>query len=192
MHLGGWKFMKELQKRLRSKRNELGLTQAQVADKAKINTSTYSSYESGKMPPVDVACRIAKALGVNMDWLYNPEVTEDDIEFSGSSYGDVVRLIVSLALMQPKNIEITMNTRGSSRPQENGVGMNFLSNYPANYKGIDYFTNLKFNEQIVYEFMEGFKKLYDLYTNGTIEKEMLDAWLQKKYAELKQIPLSST
>lgn len=82
--------MEDLQKRLRNKRNELGLTQAQVAEKAQINTSTYSSYESGKVPPLDIAYRIAIVLGVSVDWLCGDE---NPSQFN--SYGSVARAIIA-------------------------------------------------------------------------------------------------
>lgn len=83
--------MDNFPKRLRSKRNELGLTQAQVAEKADINTSTYSAYESGKMPPLDIAYRIAKALDVSIGWLCGEQY---DIEIA--SYGDAIRALTTI------------------------------------------------------------------------------------------------
>lgn len=49
-----------------NKRNELGLTQEKVANKAGIARTTYAMIEqNNRTPSVNVAKRIAKALGIN-------------------------------------------------------------------------------------------------------------------------------
>lgn len=45
-------------------RNKTGLTQVEVAKKAKITDRVYQAYEAGRKPKSDVAIRIADALGV--------------------------------------------------------------------------------------------------------------------------------
>lgn len=53
-----------LAKKLKSFRDELHLTQKEVADKAKITESTYRAYELGdRNPKPEIMDRIAKVLG---------------------------------------------------------------------------------------------------------------------------------
>lgn len=62
--------MKERTK-VKAKREEIGLTQEQVAEKANISIRTYKMYESGeRIPRADVAILIAKALKSAVEKLF--------------------------------------------------------------------------------------------------------------------------
>lgn len=57
--------------RLKTKRQEKGLTQAQIADKAKVTTQGYQNYEAGKRTPnVKTAKLIAQALDSTVEELF--------------------------------------------------------------------------------------------------------------------------
>lgn len=62
---------------LREKRVSLGLTQQQVADKAKIKLQQYQKLESGerdiKNCSYDLACRVIEALGMNVADFFHGE-----------------------------------------------------------------------------------------------------------------------
>ena len=64
---------------LREKRLVLGLTQQQVADKAKINYRQYQKFESGERnimtASFQLTCRVLKALDMNIEKFYNGEYT---------------------------------------------------------------------------------------------------------------------
>jgi len=76
--------------RMAEARKRLNLTQKQVAEKAKVQPSTYSSYENDKkIPPLDIALRIADALNVSIGWLCGKEITSID------TYGSVARAIIA-------------------------------------------------------------------------------------------------
>lgn len=56
---------------LKTVRERLGLTQAQIAEKAQITVMSYSRYETGKRDPrIQTAIRIAHALGVTVEELF--------------------------------------------------------------------------------------------------------------------------
>lgn len=58
-------MMKKVAKKLKSLRLERDLTQADVAEKAKMSTNYYAKIERGELrPSVDIYERIAKALKV--------------------------------------------------------------------------------------------------------------------------------
>ena len=72
-------------------RRRLNLTQKQVAEKANIQPASYSAYENNKkIPPTDIALRIANALGLSMDWLCG----KDEIR-QGNTYGAAARAIIA-------------------------------------------------------------------------------------------------
>lgn len=57
--------------RLRWRRNDLGLTQNEVAAKTGLQPSWISHFERGRrMPTIPVLARLADALGTTMDGLY--------------------------------------------------------------------------------------------------------------------------
>ena len=59
------------QSKLAEARIKTGFTQVKVADTAKVSIRAYQRYESGKRTPdADVAVRIAKALGTNVEALF--------------------------------------------------------------------------------------------------------------------------
>lgn len=56
---------KKVAKRLKSLRNDRHLTQAEIAEKAKMSTNYYAKIERGEVrPSVDIYERLAKALKV--------------------------------------------------------------------------------------------------------------------------------
>lgn len=62
---------------LREKRVVLGLTQQQVADKAKVSLQAYQKFEGGqrniKTASFQVACRVIEALGMDISKFYHNE-----------------------------------------------------------------------------------------------------------------------
>lgn len=64
---------------LREKRIVLGLTQQQVADKAKIVLQQYQKFESGERSIMncsfEIACRVIEALGMNISDFYHGKYT---------------------------------------------------------------------------------------------------------------------
>ncbi len=62
-------------------RHECGLTQQQVADRLKIERSTYTYYETGKTKPdINTLIKIAKVYGINYQKLL--EGVEEELEAS--------------------------------------------------------------------------------------------------------------
>jgi len=67
-----------LGQRIEMKRRELGFTQVELAKKAGITDRALRSYEKeNRIPPVDIAGRIAVALGISLDELITPEVAQE-------------------------------------------------------------------------------------------------------------------
>lgn len=67
------KEVPSLAKKLKKLRDELHLTQKEVADKACITESAYRAYELGdRKPKLEILDRIAKALGVRPEYLSAP------------------------------------------------------------------------------------------------------------------------
>ena len=72
---------------LRDYREKLGLTQQQVADRAKIQLRQYQRFEAGERnlssSSFNIACRVIEALGLNITKYYHGDyVLGDAVEFS--------------------------------------------------------------------------------------------------------------
>ena len=72
---------------LRDYRDKLGLTQQQVADKAKIQLRQYQRFEAGERnlssSSFSIACRVIEALGLDITKYHHGDyVLGDEVEFS--------------------------------------------------------------------------------------------------------------
>jgi transcriptional regulator with XRE-family HTH domain len=67
---------------LRDYRDKLGLTQQQIADKAKIFLRQYQKFESGERnlssSSFQIACRVIEALGLDINKYYHGKYVFDD------------------------------------------------------------------------------------------------------------------
>ena len=89
---------------MREARARKKMSQKELSGKSGVATSTISSYESGgKIPPLDIAVKIARALDVSLDALFELPTKQH----SDNSFGDVIRHIDHIsASMHTVNINI--------------------------------------------------------------------------------------
>ena len=71
--------MKTLQERLKHARKEAFLTQAQLSDKSGLSQSTIAQIESGRNSGTRFADKLAKALGVSLEWLLTGEGSATEV-----------------------------------------------------------------------------------------------------------------
>jgi len=180
----------EYYQRIKEARLKNSMTQRELADAAEIAPGSLSAYENGqKTPPVDVANRIAKVLSVSLDWLFNSEMTEDEMRISMRSYGDLARLLASLTMIQPENIKMQAG-RWTYAPQP----YTQEKVEEASQERTKIIENMKRHDivaEIFSKFLDDFNQLNKLYIEKKIKKEVMDAWLRVKYAELEKMPLRS-
>ena len=62
-----------MKSKLKNAREKAGLTQKQVAEAVGIAEAQYQRYEYGTTPLAPVACKIAKVLGVTVEYLYGED-----------------------------------------------------------------------------------------------------------------------
>ena len=91
-------------------RHECGLTQQQVADRLKIERSTYTYYETGKTKPdIGTLIKIAKVFNINYTQLL--QGVEDELEDAVADIPAVLQMktLRSIALMQPQNMKLSFS-----------------------------------------------------------------------------------
>lgn len=68
----------EFGRKLTESRKNAGLSRDDVVKRASVSLSALAAYERGeKMPPMEIAIRIADILGVSLDWLAGREPTKE-------------------------------------------------------------------------------------------------------------------
>lgn len=154
-----------LAKRMKEMRSKLGLTQKQLAEKAEISVGSYSAYENNKkMPPLDMANRLAETLGVSLDWLCGKG--GEPGESLPQSQGDVLRLLSQIAASEG---EVDIDIEEESAHVLKAVFGIRSGRYGA--------------------FFREWKDVYTLFERDTIPRDMYDAWMEKKIDEYSQYPV---
>ena len=153
--------------RMAEARKHLGLTQKQVAEKAKIQPSTYSSYENNKkIPPLDIALRIADALDVSIGWLCGKERTLID------TYGGVARAIISAysALLESKDIKTELYIDDSRYKGEFNLPIDVLIFETTAPRLTNFFQKMQQYRQMSLD--------------NKVASEMYEAWLNSELEKL--------
>ena len=88
----------EFGRRLTESRKEAGLSRDDIVKRASVSLSALAAYERGeKIPPMEIAVKIADVLGVSLDWLAGREVVEKPLQ----TMKDAINLISILTADYP-------------------------------------------------------------------------------------------
>lgn len=153
--------------RMSDARRRLGLTQKQIAEKASIQPSSYSAYENNKkVPPVDIAIRIADALGVSLDWLCGK-----DEKSSNCTYGDATRSLIAAfnILVQNKTEHTTLQVKeiwAEDYDPSNTTAVVFETTTP---ELVDFFTKMVKFRQMSLDNLPALE-MYKAWLKGELEK----------------------
>lgn len=162
--------------RLAEARKRLGLTQKHFAEKAQIQPSTYSSYENNKkVPPLDIALRIADALGVSLEWLCgkgNSQVV---------TYGDVARSIIAIqsALKRDERFFTDVYVDKNRYNGEHGIDSD---------DAVVFMTTAK---ELV-SFCDRMLPFYKMSLDNQAAAEMYKAWLKGELEKLDKVEIEET
>jgi len=150
-------------KRLRSLRENLGMTQMQFSEHIGIRQQTLSGYENGRMkPPLDVAVEISEKCDVSLDWLCGlSDRKSQSSDFC--SYADILEILVKV---------------------DNQLHFSIYNNgrYESGNKVID------IGDSIIQKFLYEWSELLGLYHNGTISRHLYELWIRDKLLEY-DVPL---
>lgn len=148
--------------RLKQARETKGISLKELRETVGVSQSTMSHYSSGGvLPPLDVACRIAEALDVTVDWLCGKEKKE-----TVSNLGDVARILLSAC----------------DAVEGSYVGIVKMMQNP-DFEDSIHFTLT--HPEIADFFYKASK--FRVITNGSSdEKELYDTWVEKKLRELEK------
>lgn len=154
--------------RLIQARREKGLSQRAAAALIGIQAASLSSYESGrKSPNLEIAVKIATAYGCSLDWLCGTVKTENFSEKNKNpTRADAFKAFTTLC--------------------EYPIGINLSSDCELDSSGVDFSAvNIRISRaRWLYNLVDTYKKLLDVYQSGAIPYEALAAWKEKKSEEL--------
>lgn len=139
-------------RRIKEVRQHLNLTQRQVAERASIAVTSYSSYEKGgKTPPLDIAMRIASALDTSIDWL------------CGTDEGAEYVLPNTYAAVFAGILELTKYAHMDVSTQENAVQVSFT-----------------FGDELMCRFLSEWVQKNDLAHSGAIDANLYALWMNQQ------------
>lgn len=184
--------MKEFAERLQELQKQRGLTQKAMAEMIGIMPASLSAYMKGtKTPALDIAVKIANALGVSIGWLCG--------ELQGSStlttYEDLLRNLVALVdtsgvhfVMREDTAELDTHGLFGGDEDEIMFHCNIAEAEGGDPSKVHYVALETINGAIM-SFLPDWKRIRDLYLGGTIDEEMYEAWLEKRFRNYTDKPL---
>ena len=158
-----------LAKRIKEKRFEYKMTQAELAKSAKVTTATISGYEKGvKMPSVENIIKIADVFNVSIDWLCGHEVINTGAEEKERSVNDIIQYFTEIDKYYKTDIEIPENK-------------------PKNMRNIIQ-LKLQTSEEIQH-FFESWQKIKEPYEHDFIDDDVMKLWLEKELTKVREISI---
>lgn len=189
--------MKEFAERLKRVQNQKGITQKELAQMLGISPGSLSSYmRDAKTPALDVACDIAKKLNVPIGWLCGePEETVKMV-----TYADLLRTLVKLvdsahAGFIARNDTAAFDEHGFFSDPDPDMESLIQQTYvhECAVEGTDptkvCYASLETIDQQVLNFWYDWRKVRDLHIQETIDDEMYEAWLEKRFRDYENSPL---
>ena len=163
---------------LRKARNE---EQRSVAAKVGISASALSAYEKGqRAPSIDQAIRLADYYGVSLDDLCGLSSGAPAMP-DNATKADVARMVTALC-ESGMLIELDPIDKIGIRNCINLHSKGLVSKWSGESTSVHGML-LAIGGSWLYKFAEKYKGLLKLYYDGDIDKEVLQAWKEKKFAE---------
>lgn len=176
-------MLDDFKSRIKDLRKKADLTQKQFAEKANISVVSYSSYEQGgKLPPLEIAAKIAATFNVSLDWLCGLNTEKSD--GAPKSVGDVIEMFINMSL-----------TTMYFELQEEKIPYDLAQTLPKQYhrfanadsEGVQYVNQaaLRCADPDLSTFFHGWSSMYKMYKSGVMDTETYLHWARKeinKYA----------
>jgi transcriptional regulator with XRE-family HTH domain len=176
--------MVEFAKRMKAQREKMGLTQAQLGAKIGVSSQTISAYEKnissdkGKTPTLDKAISIAEVLGVSLDYLCGTAPANQGCKME--SLRDIAECLFKISRYVScygKSVKRALTD------DELEAHCGIPDEYRDEYTKVAVFT---LDNSFLAKFFDTKNKLYALYNDGTLSKELYDTIIAGQLAELQQ------
>lgn len=175
--------------RLKKARVACGKSQAALGSSAGLSAQAISAYEKGKQKPsIDAAAILADTLGVSLDDLCGIErkpskeanMIPAQNGFELTNYADVVEHLSVLS----NYFRCSCGTKVFEIPEEQREGDPEDENYKYYTRAALYIT-----DRHIVDFIVQWSKMYRLYYEGVIQKDLFDTWYTGMLGKLSEIQL---
>lgn len=147
--------------RLKEVRNKMGLNQAEFANLIGVTQQSLSGYEKcTSKPTLEVAIRIAKECNISLSWLcgLSDRISNNKVF---QTYTDIIDIFFDIMNVARLNVYIVDNCVVDA----------------FNYNSIMH--GIAFSDEYLNEFLEDWRKMRNLFLNGTIDDEVYSLWREK-------------
>lgn len=166
----------KLPQRIKELRTREKLTQGEFAKKIGLTPATVSAYENEehtKTPSLKVLINIANTFNVSLDWLCGIGAGPSK---RLNTYKDAIETIISLG----DNFKLNIYCEIKELPPD-------FDDYLLHE------SNFQIEDYTIFEFFDGWKKIYDLYKEGTIDYSLYYLWVERELKKSKYSnPIFST
>lgn len=165
--------------RIKKKRNDLGLTLVEVAEKVGVRDATIQRYESGEIKNIKqpILIKIAKVLNVSVGYLLGYE-TEDAHKIAEAMKNHDAREVEKL-MGFPEGTIGSFIKKGSSKPNCNNL--NDKTNIPQLMELVNHFNQLNKKGQIkAIENVSDLTKIQEYRKENLLESKTIDFEKEKK------------
>lgn len=153
--------------RLKEKREARGITQKALSEESGVNAANISSYEKGiNKPSLEIACRLADALGVSLQSLVSDEYDINQKQKSVLTYSDIIVFFDTLIKCNTSNTDIEFYIEELSDDLDECLSS----------------IEIRFGDIVFCMFVKKWRELRELLEKKTIDVEIYDAWLEKQIA----------
>lgn len=184
--------MKKFAERLQEAQKQRGLSQKEMAKMIGITPASLSAYmRDAKTPALDIAVKIANALGVSIGWLCGESQSPSNM----STYEDLLRNIVELVdtsgiYFVVRGGSAKLDTHGFFKYSEDDFNMHIEQ---ARARGKDpnqvEYMALETANDTLGSFLFDWSRVRDLRMSGTVDDEMYEGWLEKRFRNYGEQPL---
>lgn len=160
------------------------MTQKQLADMVGCSAAAIGWYERGeKIPTIETASKIADVFGISLDTLVGRKEQKQEIKTWGDILRQIFRLVLPLnGLAFPKDINVLIHENEKRKVLYVVEDDDIPENAQNNGEDDSAFSIIFYNSPII-GISEPLSRLFQLYIDGEIDKEVLDAWIEKKATE---------
>ena len=156
--------------RLKELRAQTGKTQKQFAQFVESTPATISAYVNAtKNPSLDVVMNIAKKCHVSLDWICG---FSDEKGISLNTCADILKLLFEIGLLDGIELGNGFFKDTGYDPRQIDPDLSYQS-----------FMMIYFNDTTINDALTKWKKMFDLYQNGTIDEEVYRLWVEKTLKE---------
>lgn len=156
--------------RIRKLRQDMDITQSELANKLGITTTALSFFESGsRIPNIEVLRNMATIFNVSSDYLLGlseKKETSSDLK----TYADMIRHIIPLL-------------------EQSNIWYIWLEDMP--YNAGEQVHGLGTSDNIILDFLSDYEKMSELTNKNSVPGDLFQAWIDSRLQTLKDTLLSN-